>query len=234
MNAAVYSEPYKFPAGVLALAVHLAFFALLYFGVSWHSDPPQGMTVDIWNSLPVAQPEPVKAVEPPPEPLPPPPEPAPEPPAPPPRRADIELGEKKKPKAPPIVKPVVPKPKVAPPPAAVEQTRAVQSEQEKARLAQAAAEGKVVDDYKSRIKAKIKSYIFMPQNVADDAQAEFDVTLLPGGTVLSARKTKPSGNDAYDAAVERAIWRAQPLPLPSDTALFNRFRELHLTFKPKE
>jgi colicin import membrane protein len=34
--------------------------------------------------------------------------------------------------------------------------------------------------------------------------------------------------------VERAILRAQPLPLPPDPALFKDFRELNLIFRPKE
>ncbi|MDR2195485.1 MAG: TonB C-terminal domain-containing protein, partial [Gallionellaceae bacterium] len=97
-----------------------------------------------------------------------------------------------------------------------------------------AATGKIVDDYTGRIRAKIRGYVFVPDNVADDAQVQFDVTLLPGGSVLNVRKTKSSGNAAYDDAVERAILRAQPLPLPEDPALFSRFRQLHLTFRPKE
>ncbi len=65
-----YPEPYKLPAGVLALAVHAAFFALLYFGVNWHNDQPQGMEVDIWSDLPSPQVEPVIVVPPPPPPMP--------------------------------------------------------------------------------------------------------------------------------------------------------------------
>ena len=74
----------------------------------------------------------------------------------------------------------------------------------------------------------------MPPDVASDARAEFSVTLLPGGAVLSARLTKPSGNAVYDNAVERAILKSQPLPLPADVAMFNRFRELKLVFRPVE
>jgi colicin import membrane protein len=53
--------------------------------------------------------------------------------------------------------------------------------------------------------------------------------------VLSA-KLKRSSNSipAYDSAVERAIMRAQPLPLPPDPALMSQFRELNLVFKPKD
>ena len=59
--------------------------------------------------------------------------------------------------------------------------------------------------------------------------------MLPGGEVLGA-KLKRSSNSvpAYDAAVERAILKAQPLPLPPDPALMRQFRELNLEFRPKE
>jgi colicin import membrane protein len=48
------------------------------------------------------------------------------------------------------------------------------------------------------------------------------------------RLAQSSGNAAYDNAVERAILKSQPLPLPADASLFNRFRELKLKFKPVE
>jgi colicin import membrane protein len=60
------------------------------------------------------------------------------------------------------------------------------------------------------------------------------VTLLPGGAVLKAELKKSSGNAAYDKAVERAILKSDPLPLPPDVQLFNRFRELDLLFKPEK
>jgi colicin import membrane protein len=238
-----YSEPYKLPAGVLALLVHGAFFALLYFGVNWHNEQPQGMVVDIWDSLPAPQVEPVKVAPPPveqqklEEPVVPP-------------KADIELVDKKKPKIKPPkpVKPVENKPVQ---PKQVESVRldrkaqAAQAAQDGARAAQdgaraaqaaaaAAAITNEVGKYIGLITAKIRRNIVMPPDVPDDAQAKFDVILIPGGSVLSVKLIKPSGNIAYDDAVERAISKAQPLPLPPDVSLFNRFRELHLTFTPKE
>jgi colicin import membrane protein len=46
---------------------------------------------------------------------------------------------------------------------------------------------------------------------------------------------KSSGNPAYDAAVERAIGNASPLPVPDDSDLFQEsFRELDLVFRPKD
>ncbi len=260
MSAIAYPEPYKLPAGMLALAVHGAFFALLYFGVSWRADPPQGMAVDIWDSLPevksapaklappeAVQPEPPKPVEPPkleaPQKLAEPAQPAVPP------KADIELAEKKKPKVKPAEIKKAAEPKKPPvkqnPPTEQKSTepkiseaqktqQAAQAEQERARAEQAAAIGRVVDEHKARIVAKIRRNIVMPPDVPDNARAEFEVTLLPGGSVLSAKLTRPSGKEAYDSAVERAIFKAQPLPLPPDVALFNKFRELHLIFSPKE
>ena len=52
MNAAVYQEPYKLPAGILAVVVHGAFFALLYFGFTWQTLSPATMSVELWQSLP--------------------------------------------------------------------------------------------------------------------------------------------------------------------------------------
>ena len=89
-------------AGALALGVHALFVLLLVFGVSWQTQRPAPVMVDLWEALPVVAPP--AAVKPPP---PPPPVKAPEPakaapvpPAvvdepPPPRAPDIALEKKK-------------------------------------------------------------------------------------------------------------------------------------------
>jgi colicin import membrane protein len=102
------------------------------------------------------------------------------------------------------------------------------------KLAQDAAIGKVVDEFSAKISAKIKRNIVEPPDVSNDARAEFLVTVLPGGRVLPPRLVKSSGNAAYDSAVERAILKSEPLPMPEDAGLFNRFRELKLGFQPVE
>ena len=73
MSAIVYREPYKLPAGILAVAVHGAFFALLYFGFAWQTQPSGTMSVELWQSLPgeVAEPSAqprIEEVAPPPQP----------------------------------------------------------------------------------------------------------------------------------------------------------------------
>lgn len=88
--------------------------------------------------------------------------------------------------------------------------------------------------YTDQIRAKISRNIVMPPDVKDNAEAEFMVTVLPGGSVMNdgVKLLKSSGNAAYDSAAERAIYKAQPLPLPQDATLARMFRELHLTVKP--
>lgn len=231
MNAAVYSEPYKLPAGILALAVHGAFFALLYFGFTWQMQPAGTMSVELWQSLPeevVAPPASPRVDE---VAQPPQPEEA--------AKPDIALPDKKKPETKPVAaKPKKKKAESKP----IEQkrteqeldTRIADQQAARERAERAAAIGRVVDEYKAKITTKIRSNIVMPPDVPDNARAEFLVTLLPGGAVLSPKLIKSSGNAAYDNAVERAILKSQPLPLPSDVAMFNRFRELNLVFKPTE
>jgi len=236
MNATLSHEPYKMPAGILAVAVHGAFFFLLYFGFNWQSHPPAAMHVDLWRSLPdevVAPPavqprieasvKPVqaeKAITP-----------------------DIALPDKKKPveiaetkpdKKKVEVKPVIQKPAEQHP---VEKTVAppVQDQQADTEKAEKDAEtARIVDEYRAKIQNRIQRNVVMPPSVATDARAEFLVTLLPGGSVLRVELKKSSGNRLYDDAVERAILKSDPLPLPADVALFNRFRELDLVFKPIE
>lgn len=230
MSAALTHELYRVPAGVLAALVHALFFILLFFSFSWQTQPVATMSVELWQSIPD------KAVE-----------------APPPPPA-VEKMESPEPQ--PVATPVQPKPDIvmpdkkkperkveeaAPPP----QKKRIQPTQSSilerqlaleaaAKAEQAATTGRVVDEYTAKIIARIRSRIVMPPGVPDEVRAEFVVTVLPGGEVLNLRLVKSSGLRAYDEAVERAIIKAQPLPMPPDPALFNRFRELKLGFRPKE
>ena len=276
MSAAVYAEPHRLPAGVLALVVHSVFFALLYFGFSWNRPitTPAAMSVELWASLPeqvVAPPVELKVEQV----LPPPVQEKIEQPQPlesqiaapeiimPEKKVItpkpvIIKPEKKKPVIPQAVEKVQPKPEIPKPVEPDLEARRIASEQaareqaaqeaaqeaaqqaarvqaEQNRLGElAAAKGRLVDEYKAKIMAKIRSKIVEPPDVAQDAHAEFLVTLLPGGAVLKAELKKSSGNAAYDNAVERAIFKSDPLPLPPDVQLFSRFRELDLTFKPEK
>ena len=106
--------------------------------------------------------------------------------------------------------------------------------QRRAEAQAAAAQAKLVNEYTERIRAKVRSHVVVPPGLQGNPEAEFDVVLIPGGEVLTTKLRKSSGNAAYDAAVERAILKAQPLPLPPDPNVFGQFRELRLKFRPQE
>jgi colicin import membrane protein len=99
---------------------------------------------------------------------------------------------------------------------------------------QAAAQAKLIDEYKRRIAERIRRFIIEPPNLQGNPEVEMDVVLLPGGEVLGVKTRKASGTSTWDNAVERAILKAQPLPLPPDPSMFKDFRELNLKFRPKE
>ena len=98
----VRSDNARLVAGALALGVHALFVLLLVFGVSWQTEHPAPVMVDLWQSLPKAASQPV-AVPPPESAKPAPvfkpekPAPAPKPEAeePPPKAPDIALEKKR-------------------------------------------------------------------------------------------------------------------------------------------
>ncbi len=242
-------EPRKVLSGFLAVGVHLLFLVVLVFSVSWQNKDSGPVMADVWTELPgPARPRAVEPPPPPPEPEPVPKktEPTPAPKEPLPTKADIELKARQEKEA-KLKEERLRQEKL-------EQEKKKQDEQkrreqEKAlqrqqaaqesaarqqRAAQQAAMGRLVNDYKGRIQGKIKRYVVLPPDMSGNPQAEFDVTLMPTGEVLSVRLVRSSGVPAYDSAVERAIYKAQPLPLPPDPALFSQFRELRLQFRPFE
>ena len=106
------------------------------------------------------------------------------------------------------------------------------------RLAKEAAAGQAgeIDKYTRMIQDRVRRHIVEPANLQGNPEVEIELRILPGGDVLepSVRVRRSSGNPAYDQAVERAILKASPLPVPSDPSLFNRFRELNLKIRPKQ
>ena len=99
---------------------------------------------------------------------------------------------------------------------------------------QQAAQSRLIADYINKIQAKIRSYVVVPPDMKGNPQAVYKVVLLPDGEVLSAQMEKSSGFPAYDNSIERAIYNAQPLPLPSDPTQFPNFRVLDLRFRPND
>jgi colicin import membrane protein len=218
----------------LSLLVHLALAGVIFLGVRWQVSAPHVVTVDLVDELPPPAPV-VEAPKPPPKVEPPPvvkPEPRVE-------KPQIVIPEKPKPKPKPEAKP---KPKADPDfqkrfreqmvaeQKALDQQRAERDLRELIARQAAAARAKALNEYVARIQAKVKGNWILPQGLQGNPEAVFDVVQLPTGEVLTTRLARSSGNPAYDQAVERAILKSSPLPLPAQRELFSR--ELKLTFRP--
>jgi colicin import membrane protein len=233
------------PSFALSALMHILLIAILVFGVRWQVSAPDTVMVDLVEAPP-PPPPPAPVVEPP-KPVPaPPPKPVPRV-----EKPQIAIPDKPKPKPKPEAKPAPPKEdpefqKRLQEQMAEEQRNLELQRQERelrellarqqarqqadAARAAAAARAKALNEYILSIQTKVKSGWILPQDIQGNPQAIFDVVQLPTGEVLSIKLVRTSGNPAYDAAVERAILKASPLPLPANRELFAR--ELRLTFRP--
>ncbi len=98
-----------------------------------------------------------------------------------------------------------------------------------------AASAGVVDEFKAKIQAKIRSNVNKTLCGNGNPELKFEIGLIPTGELSGAPKlVKSSGNAACDDAVERAIRVSEPLPLPQDASVFSQFRNLKLTFRPND
>ncbi len=101
--------------------------------------------------------------------------------------------------------------------------------------AASAANASVIGEYTDKIKSKIRGNVNKTLCGDGNPELQFNVGLLPTGELSGPSKlVKSSGSTACDDAVERAIAASQPLPLPSDPAIYAKFRNLNLKFKPNE
>jgi colicin import membrane protein len=100
---------------------------------------------------------------------------------------------------------------------------------------QASGQSRLVLDFQEQIRAKIRNALVLPKSLKGDAEVILQVSLLPNGEVVRVTLVRTSGQPLYDNAVERAIFKASPLPLPSDRQAAQQFREgLTLKFRPSE
>jgi colicin import membrane protein len=84
----------------------------------------------------------------------------------------------------------------------------------------------------AQITARIERAWNKPPSAQPGIECIVRVTQVPGGEVTSVRVESCTGGDAaLRESVETAVYRASPLPTPSNPALFDR--NLTITFKPE-
>ena len=91
-----------------------------------------------------------------------------------------------------------------------------------------------VAKYKALIVQAIAQNWLVPPKLSHNISCQLLIDVAPGGTVLSVKLLKSSGDSRLDRSAQAAVWQASPLPVPSVTEVFDNFRELRLTVYPKQ
>ena len=85
--------------------------------------------------------------------------------------------------------------------------------------------------YAGKVKAAVRPNIVFTGTATGNAAAEVEVNSAPGGTVLSRRLVKSSGNKDWDEAVLRAIDKTPAMPRDTDGRVP---ASLLISFRPNE
>ena len=90
-----------------------------------------------------------------------------------------------------------------------------------------------IDRYKALIISAISRQWILPENAQNNVSSQFRIRLAPDGSVLEVSLTKSSGDSVLDHSAQTAIYKASPLPVPTDPEAFNTFRDISLTVRPE-
>jgi colicin import membrane protein len=147
-----------------------------------------------------------------------------------------KLKAAEKPATKPATQAVVP-PKPDPAAARVARERLAAEAALEAQLAEENARSSAIrsgaqDEWNFRVRERIESNWYRPASARRGLQCRVAVTLVPGGTVVSAVVEACNGDEAVRESLRAAVLKSSPLPLPKDPRLFER--KLVLEFTPDE
>ena len=86
--------------------------------------------------------------------------------------------------------------------------------------------------YRFAITQRIEQNWIRPASAQPGLECVINVRQVPGGEVISATIERCNGDAAVQRSIEAAVFKASPLPEPSNPALFER--NLRITFKPEQ
>jgi colicin import membrane protein len=87
--------------------------------------------------------------------------------------------------------------------------------------------GPLRDQYIARLQSRIQNAWIRPPSARVGLDCLVQVTQVPGGEVTAAQVTQCNGDAVTRESIENAVYRASPLPMPSDPALFSRTFAFH-------
>ena len=73
---------------------------------------------------------------------------------------------------------------------------------------------------------------FNETNLKEGLSCKIIIRMSEGGKVIESTIVESSGNELFDQRAEKAVYSASPLPVPSESRLFNKMRSIRITFDP--
>ena len=106
------------------------------------------------------------------------------------------------------------------------------AEQERMASQRRTAMQRMIDEYVLYIREKVERRWIPPPDSGSGLSCTVEVRLIPSGDVIDAQIVRSSGNPVFDRSVEAAVFKASPLPVPSDLEVMENFRTIRFEFKP--
>ena len=69
-------------------------------------------------------------------------------------------------------------------------------------------------------------------NLKEGLSCKILIRMIEGGTVIESNIVESSGDATFDQRADKAVRRASPLPVPTESRLFNKMRMIRITFEP--
>ena len=91
----------------------------------------------------------------------------------------------------------------------------------------------IVNKYKGLILEAISQNWLVPPGTSPTISCQLYIELGNAGKVVNVRVMKSSGNNLLDRSAVAAVYKASPLPAPSDSAAYQAFKKFSLTVKPE-
>ena len=88
-----------------------------------------------------------------------------------------------------------------------------------------------ISKYTSLIVSEIESK-FNETNLKEGLSCKILIRMIEGGEVIESNIVESSGDETFDLRAVKAVSRASPLPVPTESRLFNKMRTIRITFEP--
>jgi colicin import membrane protein len=98
---------------------------------------------------------------------------------------------------------------------------------------QSAAQAKAaIERFIPQLQMRVQRYWIRPPSARDNMVTVLQVELLPSGDVRDVRIVESSGDRTFDRSAQAAVYRAAPLPVPTDSAAAAKLRSFNFKFCP--